>query len=129
MKVIDLDRIYKFLTRIKDERMDYDLAYKFLRNYQKLVDPISAFEEGLLRLNEECKSDEKTSDGGYLIKSDKVDYYNIQLKKLYETEIEIDFIKFNRDDLKTLKLSMADIDLLERFFIIKNESEEEVCNQ
>lgn len=40
MKVADLESIYKLLTRIKDERMEYDLAYKWLRNYQMLTDPI-----------------------------------------------------------------------------------------
>lgn len=125
MKVIDLDCIYKFLTRIKDERMEYDLAYKWLRNYQKLTDPISAFEEQLTRLNDECKSYEKLETGEYKLKEDKIDYYHEQLKKLYDTEIEIDFIKFNRNDLKAIKLSMSDVDVLERFFIIKEESEEE----
>lgn len=127
MKVADLDSIYRFLTRIKDERMEYDLAYKWLRNYQMLTDPITAFEEQLNRLNDECKSDEKLETGGYKLKEDKVDYYNEQLKKLYDTEIEIDFIKFDRDNLKTLQLSMNDVDVLERFFIIKEneESEEE----
>ena len=125
MKVIDLDAIYNFLTKMKDEKMDYDLAYKFLRNYQKLTDPIGAFEEQLKRLNEECKG-EKTGEGTYAVKKDKLEYYNDQLRKLYETDIDLDFIKFNRDDLKTLRLSMADIDLLERFFIINTkESEEE----
>lgn len=119
MKVSDLDSIYRFLTRIKDERMEYDLAYKWLRNYQKLTDPIGAFEEQLNRLNDECRSDEKLENGGYKLKEDKIDYYQEQLKKLYDTEIEIDFIKFNRDNLKTLQLSMIDIDVLERFFIIK----------
>lgn len=127
MKVADLDGIYRFLTRIKDERMEYDLAYKWLRNYQMLTDPITAFEEQLNRLNDECKSDEKLDNGGYKLKEDEVDYYNEQLKKLYDTEIEIDFIKFDRDNLKTLQLSMNDVDVLERFFIIKEneESEEE----
>lgn len=124
MKVIDLDCIYKFLTRIKDEKMEYNLAYKWLRNYQKLTDPISAFEEQLTRLNEECRSDEAVG-GKYKLKDDKIDYYNEQLRKLYETKIEIDFIKFNRNDLKAIKLSMSDVDVLERFFIIKEESEEE----
>ena len=127
MKVADLNDIYKFLTRIKDERMEYDLAYKWLRNYQMLTDPIGAFEEQLNRLNDECKSDEKLDDGGYKLKEDKIDYYNEQLKKLYDTEINIEFIKFNRDNLKALQLSMNDVDVLERFFIIKEneESEEE----
>lgn len=127
MKVADLENIYKFLTRIKDERMEYDLAYKWLRNYQMLTDPISAFEEQLNRLNEECKSGEKLDNGGYKLKEDKIEYYQEQLKKLYDTEINIDFIKFNRDNLKTLQLSMNDVDVLERFFIIKEneESEEE----
>lgn len=127
MKVSDLDCIYKFLTRIKDERMEYDLAYKWLRNYQKLTDPISAFEEQLTRLNDECKSDEKLEAGEYKLKEDKIEYYHEQLKKLYDTEINIDFIKFNRSDLKALQLSMVDIDVIERFFIIKEneESEEE----
>lgn len=127
MKVADLDSIYRFLTRIKDERMEYDLAYKWLRNYQMLTDPIGAFEEQLNRLNEECSTDERLDNGGYKLKEDKVDYYHEQLKKLYDTEIEIDFIKFNRDNLKTLQLSMNDVDVLERFFIIKEneESEEE----
>lgn len=127
MKVADLDCIYKFLTRIKDEKMEYDLAYKWLRNYQMLTDPIGAFEEQLNRLNEECKSDERLDNGGYKLKEDKIDYYNEQLNKLYDTEINIGFIKFNRDNLKTLQLSMNDVDVLERFFIIKEneESEEE----
>lgn len=125
MKVSDLDCIYKFLTRIKDERMEYDLAYKWLRNYQKLTDPITAFEEQLNRLNDECKSDEKLDGGGYKLKEDKIDYYQEQLKKLYDTEINIEFIKFNRNDLKAIKLSMNDVDVLERFFILKKESEEE----
>lgn len=127
MKVSDLDSIYRFLTRIKDERMEYDLAYKWLRNYQMLTDPIGAYEEQLSRLNNECKSDEKLDGGGYKLQEDKIDYYNEQLKKLYDTEINIDFIKFNRDNLKTLQLSMNDVDVLERFFIIKEneESEEE----
>ncbi|MDU2574797.1 MAG: hypothetical protein E7C94_02585 [Finegoldia magna] len=127
MKVADLDSIYNFLTRIKDEKMEYDLAYKWLRNYQMLTDPIGAFEEQLIRLNDECKSDEKLEIGSYKLKEDKIDYYNEQLKKLYDTEINIDFIKFNRDNLKTLQLSMSDVDILERFFIIKEakESEEE----
>ena len=127
MKVADLDSIYRFLTRIKDERMEYDLAYKWLRNYQMLTDPIGAFEEQLNRLNEECSTDERLDNGGYKLKEDKVDYYHEQLKKLYDTEIEIDFIKFNRDNLKTLQLSMNDVDVMERFFIIKEneESEEE----
>ena len=42
MKVADLESIYKLLTRMKDERMEYDLAYKWLRNYQMLTDPITA---------------------------------------------------------------------------------------
>lgn len=127
MKVSDLDKIYGFLTRIKDERMEYDLAYKWLRNYQMLTDPITAFEEQLNRLNDECKSGEKLDNGGYKLKEDKIEYYQEQLKKLYDTEINIDFIKFNRDNLKTLQLSMNDVDILERFFIIKEneESEEE----
>lgn len=127
MKVADLNSIYKFLTRIKDEKMEYDLAYKWLRNYQMLTDPIGAFEEQLNRLNEECRSDERLDNGGYKLKEDKIDYYNEQLNKLYNTEIKIDFIKFNRDNLKTLQLSMNDVDVLERFFIIKEneESEEE----
>lgn len=127
MKVSDLDSIYRFLTRIKDERMEYDLAYKWLRNYQMLTDPIGAFEEQLNRLNEECSTDERLDNGGYKLKEDKIDYYHEQLKKLYDTEINIDFIKFNRDNLKTLQLSMNDVDVLERFFIIKEneESEEE----
>lgn len=127
MKVSDLDSIYRFLTRIKDERMEYNLAYKWLRNYQMLTDPITAFEEQLNRLNEECKSGEKLGNGGYKLKEDKIDYYNEQLKKLYDTETKIDFIKFNRNDLKAIKLSMNDVDVLERFFIIKEneESEEE----
>lgn len=125
MKVADLDCIYKFLTRIKDERMEYDLAYKWLRNYQMLTDPITAFEEQLTRLNDECSTDEKLEIGGYKLKEDKVDYYNEQLKKLYNTEINIDFIKFNRDNLKTLQLSMNDVDVLERFFIIKENEERE----
>lgn len=127
MKVSDLDKIYGFLTRIKDERMEYDLAYKWLRNYQMLTDPISAYEEQLNRLNNECKSGEKLDNGGYKLKEDKIEYYQEQLKKLYDTEINIDFIKFNRDNLKTLQLSMNDVDILERFFIIKEneESEEE----
>lgn len=127
MKVSDLDKIYGFLTRIKDERMEYDLAYKWLRNYQMLTDPIGAYEEKLNRLNDECKSGEKLKNGGYKLKEDKIDYYQEQLKKLYDTEIEIDFIKFNRSDLKALQLSMTDIDVIERFFIIKvnEESEEE----
>lgn len=127
MKVADLDSIYNFLTRIKDEKMEYDLAYKWLRNYQMLTDPIGAFEEQLSRLNDECKSDERLDNGGCKLKEDKIDYYNEQLKKLYDTEINIDFIKFNRDNLKTLQLSMSDVDILERFFIIREakESEEE----
>lgn len=125
MKVSDLDNIYRFLTRIKDERMEYDLAYKWLRNYQMLTDPITAFEEQLNRLNDECKSGERLDNGGYKLKEDKIDYYQEQLKKLYDTEIEIDFIKFNRNDLKALQLSMTDIDVIERFFIINEESEEE----
>lgn len=125
MKVSDLDKIYGFLTRIKDERMEYDLAYKWLRNYQMLTDPIGAYEEQLNRLNDECKSGEKLDNGGYKLKEDKIDYYQEQLKKLYDTEINIDFIKFNRDNLKTLQLSMNDVDVLERFFIINEESEEE----
>ena len=127
MKIADLESIYRFLTRIKDERMEYDLAYKWLRNYQMLTDPIGAYEEQLIRLNDECSTDEKLETGGYKLKEDKVDYYNEQLKKLYDTEIEIDFIKFNRNDLKAIKLSMSDVDVLERFFIIKEneESEEE----
>jgi hypothetical protein len=127
MKVSDLDSIYRFLTRIKDERMEYDLAYKWLRNYQMLTDPISAFEEQLTRLNDECKSYEKLEAGEYKLKEDKIEYYHEQLKKLYDTEINIDFIKFNRSDLKALQLSMVDIDVIERFFIIKEneESEEE----
>lgn len=125
MKVADLDSIYRFLTRIKDEKMEYDLAYKWLRNYQKLTDPIGAFEEQLNRLNDECRSDERLDNGGYKLKEDKVDYYNEQLKKLYDTEIEINFIKFNRDNLKTLQLSMNDVDVLERFFIIKENKESE----
>lgn len=125
MKVSDLDSIYRFLTRIKDERTEYDLAYKWLRNYQKLTDPISAFEEQLTRLNDECRSGEKLDNGGYKLKEDKIDYYQEQLKKLYDTEINIDFIKFNRSDLKALQLSMTDIDVIERFFIINEESEEE----
>lgn len=127
MKVADLNSIYKFLTRIKDEKMEYDLAYKWLRNYQMLTDPIGAFEEQLNRLNDECKSDEKLDNGVYKLKEDKIEYYQEQLKKLYDTEINIDFIKFNRDNLKTLQLSMNDVDVLERFFIIKEneESEEE----
>lgn len=125
MKIADLESIYRFLTRIKDERMEYDLAYKWLRNYQMLTDPIGAYEEQLIRLNDECSTDEKLETGGYKLKEDKVDYYNEQLKKLYDTEIEIDFIKFNRNDLKMLQLSMNDVDVLERFFIINEESEEE----
>lgn len=125
MKVADLESIYKLLTRMKDERMEYDLAYKWLRNYQMLTDPITAFEEQLNRLNDECKSDEKLDGGGYKLKEDKIDYYNEQLKKLYDTEINIDFIKFNRDNLKTLQLSMNDVDVLERFFIIKENEESE----
>lgn len=127
MKVSDLDSIYKFLTRIKDERMEYDLAYKWLMNYQMLTDPIGAFEEQLNRLNDECKSYEKLDNGGYKLKEDKIEYYQEQLKKLYDTEINIEFIKFNRNDLKAIKLSMNDVDVLERFFIIKEneESEEE----
>lgn len=125
MKVSDLDKIYGFLTRIKDERMEYNLAYKWLRNYQMLTDPITAFEEQLNRLNNECKSGEKLENGGYKLKEDKIEYYQEQLKKLYDTEINIDFIKFNRNDLKALQLSMADIDVIERFFIINEESEEE----
>lgn len=127
MKVSDLDSIYKFLTRIKDERMEYDLAYKWLMNYQMLTDPIGAFEEQLNRLNDECKSDEKLDNGGYKLKEDKIEYYQEQLKKLYDTEINIEFMKFNRNDLKAIKLSMNDVDVLERFFIIKEneESEEE----
>ena len=125
MKVSDLDSIYRFLTRIKDERMEYTLAYKWLRNYQMLTDPITAFEEQLNRLNNECKSGEKLENGGYKLKEDKIEYYQEQLKKLYDTEINIDFIKFNRNDLKALQLSMADIDVIERFFIINEESEEE----
>ena len=125
MKVADLDSIYRFLTRIKDERMEYDLAYKWLRNYQMLTDPIGAFEEQLNRLNEECSTDERLDNGGYKLKEDKVDYYHEQLKKLYDTEIEIDFIKFNRDNLKTLQLSINDVDVLERFFIIKENEESE----
>ena len=125
MKIADLESIYRFLTRIKDERMEYDLAYKWLRNYQMLTDPIGAYEEQLIRLNDECSTDEKLETGGYKLKEDKVDYYNEQLKKLYDTEIEIDFIKFNRNDLKMLQLSMNDVDGLERFFIINEESEEE----
>lgn len=125
MKVADLDSIYRFLTRIKDERMEYDLAYKWLRNYQMLTDPIGAFEEQLNRLNEECSTDERLDNGGYKLKEDKIEYYHEQLKKLYDTEIEIDFIKFNRDNLKTLQLSMNDVDVLERFFIIKENEESE----
>lgn len=127
MKVADLNSVYKFLTRIKDERMEYDLAYNWLRNYQMLVDPIGAYEEQLNRLNDECKSGEMLDNGGYKLKEDKIDYYHEQLKKLYDTEINIDFIKFKRDNLKTLQLSMNDVDVLERFFIIKEneESEEE----
>lgn len=125
MKVSDLDCIYKFLTRIKDERMEYDLAYKWLRNYQMLTDPIGAFEEQLNRLNEECSTDERLDNGGYKLKEDKIEYYQEQLKKLYDTEINIDFIKFNRDNLKTLQLSMNDVDVLERFFIIKENEESE----
>ena len=125
MKVSDLDCIYKFLTRIKDERMEYNLAYKWLRNYQMLTDPIGAYEEQLIRLNDECSTDEKLETGGYKLKEDKIDYYNEQLKKLYDTEIEIDFIKFNRDNLKTLQLSISDVDVLERFFIIKENEESE----
>lgn len=127
MKVADLDCIYRFLTRIKDVRMEYDLAYKWLRNYQMLTDPIGAYEEQLNRLNNECKSGEMLDNGGYKLKEDKIEYYQEQLKKLYDTEIEIDFIKFNRNDLKAIKLSMGDVDVLERFFIIKEneESEEE----
>lgn len=125
MKVADLDSIYRFLTRIKDERMEYDLAYKWLRNYQMLTDPIGAFEEQLNRLNEECSTDERLDNGGYKLKEDKIEYYQEQLKKLYDTEINIDFIKFNRDNLKTLQLSMNDVDVLERFFIIKENEESE----
>ena len=127
MKVSDLESIYRFLTRIKDERMEYDLAYKWLRNYQMLTDPIGAFEEQLNRLNDECSTDERLDNGGYKLKEDKIEYYQEQLNKLYDTEINIDFIKFNRDNLKTLQLSMNDVDVLERFFIIKEneESEEE----
>ena len=127
MKVADLESIYKLLTRMKDERMEYDLAYKWLRNYQMLTDPITAFEEQLNRLNDECKSDERLDGGGYKLKEDKIEYYQEQLKKLYDTETKIDFIKFNRNDLKAIKLSMSDVDVLERFFIIKEneESEEE----
>lgn len=127
MKVSNLDSIYRFLTRIKDERMEYDLAYKWLRNYQMLTDPIGAYEEQLNRLNDECSTDERLDNGGYKLKEDKIEYYQEQLKKLYDTEINIDFIKFNRNDLKAIKLSMSDVGVLERFFIIKEneESEEE----
>lgn len=127
MKIRTVLNILEGLSIITQRKMPAPVTYALLKNIKKLEAEQAYFIKMQDTLLEECV--ERTEDGypmivegtpnKYVLKEDKIKYYNEEYKKIMDIDAEIEIQTVPFDAIANLELSLEEMSALD--FMLKTE--------
>lgn len=120
MQLLKLVNAENVIEKLRNEKVDVSLAYKFMKFIQKASNEIKFYNDEINTIIEKyaIRNDDGTMqshDNMVQLDVSRQDEYNEEFKKLGETEVEFPEIKFELKELQGLQLSAMDILYLDDF--------------
>lgn len=117
----DIQPILYVMEELKDKKFNVGLQYKFIKLKKSLTDELAIYQEQVF---DNCKDffevDENgdyvvSPEGGYAIQKEKIKECNMMIYNLDNVDVQIPDMYLSLDELDGLGLSLASLEILERF--------------
>lgn len=117
----DIQPILYVMEELKDKKFNVELQYKFIKLKKSLTDELAIYQEQVF---DNCKDffevDENgeyvvSPEGGYAIQKEKIKECNMMIYNLDNVDVQIPDMYLSLDELDGLGLSLASLEVLERF--------------
>ena len=118
MKIKQLVQITQVLERFVNKKLSIKLSYKIMKFLKATEADITFYKEKLTKIIEEYgeRAEDgsiKMIDNNFKIKENEIENFNKAYFELEEIEIELPNIKFNLNELEEIKISPAELYILD----------------
>ena len=118
MKIKQLVQITQVLEKFVNEKLSIKLSYKIMKFLKVTEADMTFYKEKLTKIIEEYgeRAEDgsiKMIDNNFKIKENEIENFNKAYFELEEIEIELPNIKFNLNELEEIKISPAELYILD----------------
>lgn len=118
MKIKQLVQITQVLERFVNKKLSIKLSYKIMKFLKATEADMTFYKEKLTKIIEEYgeRAEDgsiKMIDNNFKIKENEIENFNKAYFELEEIEIELPNIKFNLNELEEIKISPAELYILD----------------